>query len=116
MTTPTTGVWAYRETTWLQGDLTGYKVEARDGDIGKVDEASNEVGSACIVVDIGPWIFGRKVMIPAGIVRDVDPDTQTIFVDRTKDEIKNSPEYDESKREDPAYREKLGSYYGPTGS
>lgn len=34
MTTPTTGIWAYRETTWTSGDLTGYKVEARDGDIG----------------------------------------------------------------------------------
>ena len=69
MTTPTQGVWAYPETAGIQGDLTGYKVEAIDGDIGKIDEASNEVGSACIVVDTGPWIFGKKVMIPAGIVR-----------------------------------------------
>ena len=72
MTTPTTGVWTYPETAGIQGDLTGYKVEAIDGDIGKIDKASNEVGSACIVVDTGPWIFGKKVMIPAGIVRSVD--------------------------------------------
>jgi hypothetical protein len=115
MTTPTTGVWTYRETAWTQGDLTGYKVEARDGDIGKVDKASNDVGSAFIVVDTGPWIFGKKVMIPAGIVRDIDPDTQTIFVDRTKDEIKNSPEFDDDMFEDPAYRDRLGSYYGSPG-
>ncbi len=71
MTTPTTGVWAYRETTWTQGDLTGFKVEARDGDIGKIHEATNEVGRASIVVDTGPWIFGKKVLIPAGIIRDL---------------------------------------------
>ena len=112
MTTPTTGIWSYPDTASVQGDLTGYKVEATDGEIGKIDKSTNEVGSACIVVDTGPWIFGKKVLIPAGMVRDVDPDTQTVFVDRTKDAIKDSPEYDESKFEDPAYRDGLGSYYG----
>jgi hypothetical protein len=112
MTTPTTGVWTYRETAWMQADLTGYKVEAKDGGIGKIDQASNEVGAAFIVVDTGPWILGKKVMIPAGVVRDVDPDSETVFVDRTKDEIKNSPEYDEDRFEDPGYRSRLGSYYG----
>ena len=116
MTTPTQGVWAYPETAGIQGDLTGYKVEAIDGDIGKIDKASNEVGSACIVVDTGPWIFGKKVMIPAGIVRSVDADTETVFVDRTKDSIKNSPEFDEDKYNDPTYRDELGTYYGSSGS
>jgi hypothetical protein len=112
MTTPTTGIWAYRETTWTTSDLSGYKVEARDGGIGKIDEASNEVGSAYVIVDTGPWILGKKVMIPAGVVRDIDHDTQTVFVDRTKDEIKNAPEFDEDRFNDPAYRDRLGSYYG----
>ena len=102
----------------MQGDLTGYKVEAIDGDIGKIDKASNEVGSACIVVDTGPWIFGKKVLIPAGIVRSVDPDTETVFVDRTKDAIKNSPEYDDecSRNDDPSVPQRVGSYYGSSGS
>jgi hypothetical protein len=112
MTTPTTGIWMYRETIRIQPDLSGYKVEARDGSIGKIDKASDAVGSACIVVDTGPWILGKKVMIPAGAVQDVDPDTETVFVDRTKDEIKNAPEYDEGKFNDPSYRDELGRYYG----
>jgi hypothetical protein len=112
MTTPTTGIWVYRETIWAQRDLSGYKVEARDGEIGKIDKANNDVGSACIVVDTGPWIFGKTVMIPAGAVRDIDPDTETVFVDRTKDEIKNAPEYDEDRFTDPEYRDELGRYYG----
>ena len=45
-------------------------------------------------------------------VRDVDPDTETVFVDRTKDEIKDSPEYDEDRFNDQAYRDRLGTYYG----
>ena len=111
MTTPTTGIWTYSDTSMAQGDLTGYKVEAQDGDIGKVDNANNQVGSAFIVVDTGPWIFGKKVMLPAGVVQSVDHDTQSIFVNRTKDEIKNSPEFDEDNYEDQAYRDRLGTYY-----
>jgi len=102
----------YRETIRTQADLSGYKVEAHDGSIGKVDEASNDVGSAYIVVDTGPWILGKKVMIPAGAVQDIDPDTETVFVARTKDEIKNAPEFDEERVSDLGYRDRLGSYYG----
>jgi hypothetical protein len=73
------------------------------------------VGSSYIVVDTGPWIFGKKVMLPAGVVQRVDEAEQQIFVNRTKDEIKNSPEFDESMTSDDAYRGQLGSYYGPGG-
>jgi hypothetical protein len=112
----TADVWVYRETTWTQSDLSGFSVEALDGSIGKVDEASNEVGGSYLVVDTGPWIFGKKVMLPAGVVRDVDLDAQTVFVNRTKDQIKNAPEFDEKSYRDDAYRSSLGGYYGPGGA
>ena len=109
-------MWAYGETTSLQGtDLTGFEVEAIDGGIGKVDEASHEVGSSYLVIDTGPWIFGKKVMVPAGIVDRVDLDEQKVYVHRTKDEIKNAPEFDETRVRDERYRDDLGSYYGEGG-
>ena len=108
----TNDVWTYRETVLLDTgiDVTGYDVEATDGSIGKIDEATYDTGRSYIVVDTGPWIFGKKVMLPAGVVRDVDEESETVFVDRTKDEIKHAPEYDESGT-DEAYRGQLGSYY-----
>jgi hypothetical protein len=93
-------------------DLTGFEVEATDGSIGKIDEATYEVGGSYAVVDTGPWIFGKKVMLPAGVIQRVDLDTETVFVDRTKDAIKNAPEFDESAYRDESYRSTLGSYYG----
>ncbi len=111
----TADMWVYRETRWTQSDLTGFSVEAIDGSIGKVDEASNDVGAGFIVVDTGPWIFGKKVMLPAGVVKDVDLDAQTVFVNRTKDQIKNAPEFDESTYRNETYRSDLGTYYGPGG-
>jgi hypothetical protein len=92
-------------------DLTGYSVEAMDGSIGKVDEATYETTRSYIVVDTGPWIFGKKVLLPAGVVERVDRDSESIFVNRTKDEIKNAPEFDESLYSDESYRSDLGSYY-----
>jgi len=105
----------YRETTWAQSDLTGFSVETLGGSIGKIDEASNEVGASSLVVDRGPWIFGQKVMLTAGVVRDVDLDTQTIFVNRDKDEIKNAPEFNQYLYRNDTYRRDLGGYYGRGG-
>ena len=109
-------VWTYRATTGLDTnvDVSGYEVEAADGSIGKVDEATYDTGRSYLVVDTGPWIFGKKVMLPAGVVRGIDEDTQRVFVDRTKDEIKHAPEYDESQVDD-AYRGRIGSYYESSG-
>ena len=110
-------IWVYRETVVGSGVsktdvVAGYDVEALDGSIGKVDEASFEAGSAYIVVDTGPWIFGKKVMLPAGVVREVDHEDERVFVDRTKDQIKNAPEFDDSLVGDEEFRGRLGSYYG----
>ncbi|MEU6071885.1 MULTISPECIES: PRC-barrel domain-containing protein [Streptomyces] len=109
-------VWSYRSTSGhLAGaDLTGYKVEAADGSIGKVDKHSDEVGDAYLVVDTGVWIFGKEVLLPASTVIRIDPEDKKILVDRTKEQIKNAPEFHRDKHlGDAGYREELGTYYGP---
>ena len=108
--------WNYRQRDEFSGDrdLTGFKVSAADGDIGKVDEATNEVGASYLVIDTGPWILGKKVMLPAGTIDRVDWDDERVYVDRTKDQIKDSPELGDTDWNDTSYREGLGSYYGGT--
>jgi hypothetical protein len=51
-------------------------------------------------------------MLPAGVVDSIDPDTETVFASLSKDEIKDSPEHDELRRDDETYRGDLGTYYG----
>ena len=92
-------------------DLVGYQVEATDGHIGSIDRASYDVGDAFLVVDTGPWIFGRKVLLPAGTVQNADHAERKVYVDRTKDQIKSSPEYDKDTFETPEYRRQVGEYY-----
>jgi hypothetical protein len=113
----TTDPWTYREAGSLGADmsrgldLAGFSVEAIDGGIGKVDEATYDTARSYVVVDTGPWIFGKKVMLPADVIQRVDLDSETVFVERTKDEIKSAPEFDEATYRDEPYREELGGYY-----
>jgi hypothetical protein len=112
-------MWTYREDIWTTTDLNGFNVEALDGEIGSVDEKTNDVGSSYIVVDTGPWIFGKKVLLPAGVIDRIDLDNHRVFVNRTKDEIKSAPEWDETRYTDATYRDQVGTYYEsrtPTGA
>jgi hypothetical protein len=77
----------------------------------KIDEATYDVGSSFVVVDTGPWIFGSKVMLPAGTINRVDRDARKVYVCRSKDEIKSAPKFDEHAYRDRAYQDRLGGYY-----
>jgi hypothetical protein len=109
-------MWTYRETVTTPPKIDGYDVEAIDGSIGKVDEATNEVGGSYIVVDTGPWIFGKMVLLPAGVIDRIDTAEEKVYVNRAKDEIKNAPEFDELQSRDANYRNEVGTYYGPGGA
>lgn len=113
-------LWTYRQESGLasdeeDSDLVGFSVEAVDGSIGKIDEATYEAGSSYIVVDTGPWIFGEKVVLPAGVITSVDYENEAVLVNRTKGEIKEAPPFEESAYRDPDYHSELGTYYGSEG-
>jgi len=104
-------MWQYGQNTTDWDDrMVGYEVEAADGGIGKVDKANAETNSQSIVVDTGPWIFGQRVMLPAGLIRNVDHEGQKVYVSATKEQIKNAPQLDETD-DASAYQDKLGGYY-----
>lgn len=108
--------WNYRpDAGWsAEHDIVGYHVEATDGKIGKIDESSHALDESYLVVDTGPWIFGTKVLIPAGTVTSVDHEDRRVYVDRTKEQIKLSPEFNEDAYSKPDYRSEVGQYYGRT--
>jgi hypothetical protein len=120
MTTPRMArrfdAWTYPQDTGIGdgADLVGYRIEAIDGHIGKVDQTSTLVGEQYLVVDTGPWIFGRKVLLPAGTVNHVDPLDEKVYVDRTKTQIKDAPQFDPETYQSAEYRGQVGNYYHGT--
>jgi hypothetical protein len=106
--------WTERDTAAEQPrpDVTGYAVEATDGHIGTIDEASfDEDARGCIVVDTGFWIFGKKRLIPAGLIQDVDWDGKVVSLSCTKDDVKGAPDLDEARKNDSAHRQEMGDYF-----
>jgi len=105
-------MWHAREGAAPAEDIVGFSIEATDGEIGRVAKANSQTGSAYLIVATGPWILGRTVMLPAGVIERIDYKAQVVHVNRSKDRIKNAPEYHEERHGDETYRSELGGYYG----
>ena len=112
-----TDLWSWRDTARSQTtettDPVGFQVVATDGAIGNIDAATHDVGESYIVVDTGVWIFGEKRMLPAGVIDRIDYDNGKVYVNLTKDEIRQAPDYVAEHEREEAYRTDVGTYYGP---
>lgn len=95
-------------------EFIGFSVEARDGQIGTIDDASWETDTDHLVVDTGPWIFGRKVLIPAGLIEAIDLDNHTVQVGLTRQQVKDSPAFDPDRHRNRShdYWDPYDDYYG----
>jgi sporulation protein YlmC with PRC-barrel domain len=97
-------------------EITGYKIGAKDGDIGHVDDVIVDDGDWCVrhlVVDTGTWIPGRKVLVSVIWEADISWEDQEISLPMlTKEQIKDSPDYDPSTPINEEYEKRLYDYYG----
>jgi hypothetical protein len=105
-------LWNYGDDLERSSDLEGFGVEALDGDVGKIDDAAYAPGSSYIVVDTGPWIFGKRVMIPARAIVRVDVSNEKVFLRLKKQQIEDAPDLQDvqgSERD----RQLIAEYYEP---
>ncbi|TBR59014.1 DUF2382 domain-containing protein [Mastigocladus laminosus UU774] len=104
----------YRDT--LGGnDIKGMSVyaEGTDEKIGTVhDVLVDEEGHfRYLVVDMGFWIFGKKVLLPVGRSR-IDHTSDRVYVlGMTREQADNLPEYDERQTVDYDYEERVRGVY-----
>lgn len=107
-------IWTYREMVPLPDKgIAGFAVDAIDGSIGYVDETSDEAGEGFIVVDTGPWIFGRRVVIPVGAIDNVDLIDERVYLEMTREQVKHAPELKADAEVDQSLRSELTDYYEP---
>jgi hypothetical protein len=52
-------------------------------------------------------------MLPAGVIDRIDYNGRKVYVNLTKDEIRQAPDYDAEREREEAYRQDVGTYYGP---
>lgn len=98
-------------------EVTGYYIEASDGDIGHVEDFLIEDESWAIrymVVDTKNWWPGKKVLVSPEWIQSVSWKDSRVYVDLSRDTIKNAPEYDESTAVPRDYETNLHKHYGRT--
>jgi hypothetical protein len=94
-------------------EVTGYHIQAMDGEVGHVDDfiaddASWEI--RYIEIDTSNWIGGRSVLIPRWALRDVDWPNQELRVGLTREQIERSPEHRPEMT--PEEEQRLSAHYG----
>lgn len=107
-----TNLWNYRhDVEVVDAELVGFDVEATDGGIGTIDRASVAVDDAYLVVDTGFWILGKKRLIPAQAVKQINFETKVVYLDMSKDEVRDAPDLraDDGR---PEPRAPFDDYYG----
>jgi hypothetical protein len=91
-----------------------YYIHARDGDIGHVDDFIVDHDGWAIrymVVDTGTWLPGRKVLISPQWIEDMSWSEQKVTLDLTRNEVRNSPDFNAGAAIQRPYEKELFEYY-----
>lgn len=98
--------------------VIGYYIAATDGELGHVEDFLVDDATWSIrymVVDTSNWWFGKKVLVSSEWITRVVWNESLLHVDMTREQIKNSPEYDPSGHVQREYEMKLHDHYGQPG-
>lgn len=99
-------------------DLSGYKLGAVDGEIGKVKEFffdDRYWTVRYIVANTGNWLTGKQVLISPHALASVNSEQERIETKLTKKQIEDSPSLDADKPVSRQYEEEYYRYYGWPG-
>ncbi len=95
-------------------DLTDFSIQATDGEIGHVHDLffdDSNWAVRYIVVDTGPWLFGRRVLLSPEVLGSVEGRTELLHVNITQEQVKSSPPVDLEKPISRQYESVLHQYY-----
>jgi hypothetical protein len=95
--------------------LSGYKLEARDGEIGNVKEFyfdDRHWTVRYLVAETGSWLTGRKVLISPYALRGVNKVEKSLSVDLTRKQIEDSPPLESHKPVSQQFEDDYYGYYG----
>jgi hypothetical protein len=99
-------------------EITGYHLQARDGELGQVDDFiidDKDWAIRYMVADTRRWLPGKKVLIAPAWIEGVSWDRSTLSVDLPKETIKHAPAFDEASDISRAYEAKLFNHYSREG-
>jgi sporulation protein YlmC with PRC-barrel domain len=100
------------------GEVIGYHIQASDGEIGHVEDFIIDDETWAIrylVVDTKNWWPGEKLLVSPRWINRVSWADRKVFVDLSREIIKNSPKYSEDALLTRDYEDKLHRHYNRPG-
>src|SRR5208283_3980622 len=100
---------------WSTHEVTGYHVEATDGELGHVVDFIVDLETWAIVyVEISTrnWLPGKKVLLSPQWIKTVKWLDAKVYAALTREAIQGAPEYSESKDITREYETALHDHYG----
>jgi sporulation protein YlmC with PRC-barrel domain len=94
--------------------VSGYHIQATDGEIGHVEDFIIDDESWAIrylVIDTHNWLPGKKVLVSPKWIESVSWSQSKIFVNLTREKIKQSPEFTDKSLLTRDYETKLYQHY-----
>jgi hypothetical protein len=79
---------------WRASAIKGFEIDASDGHIGAVADLlfdDKTWMTKWLVVHTGPWLVGRKVLLPVASLGKPDRDARQVRVQLTRQQVKDSP-------------------------
>jgi sporulation protein YlmC with PRC-barrel domain len=99
-----------------RNEVLGYHIQAKNGEIGHVDDLIIETESwkiRYLIVDTRNWLPGGKdVLISPAWIEKIKWNKNRVYIDLKKGVIENSPPYDPEAPIDDQFELKLFKYYG----
>jgi hypothetical protein len=95
-------------------EVTGYHIEALDGEIGHVKDFlvdDDTWGIRYLEVDTRNWVPGKKVLLSPQWITKVGWPESKVYVDLTRTTIQDAPEWSESGTITREYENRLYDYY-----
>jgi len=99
-------------------DVIGSYIETDDGDLGHLDDFiidDQDWAIRYLLIETTNWWPGKKVLISPEWVNDMVETDSRVYVDLTQEQIKTSPEYDDTTILDRDYESRLYQHYGRSG-
>ena len=96
-------------------NLTGFNLNADDGEIGKLEEILFDDLSWTVryfIVSTGSWLMQREVLISSDMVTGVNEESKTLEVSLTREQVKNSPPVNTKLPVSRHYEQEYYEHYG----
>jgi hypothetical protein len=96
-------------------EIRGYHIQGSDEPIGHIDNfiVDDETWEVrYLVIDTSNWGFGKKVLVAPHWATRISWEERNVYVDLSRQAIKNSPEWNAAAPINREYEERLYDFYG----